>query len=201
MHRQSARALPSVKKLDGRHARKARTSQAIVAALHALLEEKGGEPTAKMIAQRAKVAVRSIGQHFPSREHLLLALAGFHAARLPKSVPPGPELDFEARLTEFVATRVKTLEGTVTLRRAAQRMAGDSKAVDFVLAEIARRRKEELRRWLGEELKAKPAWVANALEALASGVAWDALRNEQHLSPVAAAQVLTQALRQLLTGS
>lgn len=169
-----------------------------MAALHSLLEEKGGEPTAKMIADRANVAVRSIGQHFPSREHLLLALAGFHAARLPKATPPAPGTSFEDRLAQFVSNRSAALEATVTLRRAAHQVAGNSKAIAFVLSEIARRRREELRRWLTDELKSKPAWLNATVETLTSGVAWDALRNEQGLSANAAAQVLSQALRYLL---
>ena len=80
--------MPPLKKEDGRHARKARTAEAIISALHALLEEGLSEPTASQIAERADVAVRSIGQHFRSREQLLLALAAYHAARLPKPTPP-----------------------------------------------------------------------------------------------------------------
>ncbi len=200
MHRQSARSLPPVKKPDGRHARKARTSQAIVAALHALLEEGRVDPTAKMIADRASVAIRSIGQHFPSREHLLLALASFHAERLPKPTPPPPGTPFDRRVEQFVGNRAKALEATVTLRRAAHQVAGKSKAIGLVLTEIARRRREELRRFLGPELKSRPAWLNSAVETLCSGAAWDTLRTEQHLASAAAASVLARSLRQLLGG-
>ena len=60
-------------KIDGRHERTKRTRAAIVGALTELLDEGRIEPTAVEIAERASVAVRSIGQHFASREELLLA--------------------------------------------------------------------------------------------------------------------------------
>ena len=107
-------------------------------------------------------------------------------------------MSFDDRIATFVSNRTKVLEGTVTLRRAAHQVAGNSKAIDYVLAEIARRRREDLRRWLGDELKAQPAWMNAAIETLTSGTAWDALRNEQHLSPAAATQVLSQALHHWL---
>jgi TetR/AcrR family transcriptional regulator, regulator of autoinduction and epiphytic fitness len=183
MRRNPTRALPPVVKLDGRHARKARTREAIVNALLELLDEGHTEPTAAEIASRAKVAIRSIGQHFKSREELLLAVAERHAARLPTPTPPSPGRSFEARLTHFVTTRVRTLEASAAIRRAAQRGAGDSKAITRALAETTRKRREELQASLGAELKKAVAWRVSAVEVLSSGAGWDTLRHEQKLPP------------------
>ncbi len=198
MRRQPTRALPPVTKPDGRHARKARTREAIVNALLELLDEGHTEPTAAEIAGRAKVAIRSIGQHFKSREELLLAVAGRHFARLPVPTPPSPGRSFEARLAHFVATRVRTLEASAAVRRAAQRGAGDSKAITRALADTARKRREELLASLGPELKRAPPWLISTAQTLASGAGWDALRLEQRLTPAAAEQVIVQALTRLL---
>ena len=198
MRRNPTRALPPVVKLDGRHARKARTREAIVVALLELLDEGHTEPTAAEIADRAKVAIRSIGQHFKSREELLLAVAGRHSARLPVPTPPSPGRSFEASLTHFVLTRSRALEASAAIRRAAQRGASDSKAITRALAETARKRREELQASLGAELKKAPAWLLSTAETLSSGAAWDALRHEQKLAPVVAEQVLIQALKRLL---
>lgn len=198
MRRNPTRALPPVTKEDGRHARKARTRQAIVNALLALLDEGLSEPTAAQMAARAKVAVRSIGQHFKTREALLLAVAGQHSARLPAPTPPSPTRSFEARLAHFVSTRVRVLEASAAVRRAAQRGAGASKAITKALAETARRRREELQKSLGAELKKAPPWVASAAEMLASGASWDALRQEQKLGAATAEQVIVHALKKLL---
>src|SRR5688572_14227617 len=198
MRRNPTRALPPVTKLDGRHARKARTREAIVNALLQLLDEGHTEPTAAEIADRAKVAIRSIGQHFKSREELLLAVAGRHSARLPTPTPPSPGRSFEARLTHFVTTRVRALEASAAVRRAAQRGAGDSKAITRALAETARKRREELLASLGAELKKSPPWLVSTAETLSSGAGWDSLRNEQKLSPAVAEQVIVQALKRLI---
>jgi TetR/AcrR family transcriptional regulator, regulator of autoinduction and epiphytic fitness len=198
MRRNPTRALPPVTKLDGRHARKARTREAIVNALLELLDEGHAEPTAAEIAERAQVAIRSIGQHFKSREELLLAVAGRHSARLPTPTPPAPGRTFEARLEHFVATRVRVLEASAAVRRAAQRDAGGSKAITKALAETARRRREELHASLGAELKKSPTWLVSTCETLSSGAGWDALRHEQKLSPAVAEQVIVQALKRLL---
>ena len=198
MRRQPARSVPTVKKLDGRHARKTRTAEAILSALHALLEEGVSEPTASQIAERADVAVRSIGQHFRSREHLLLALAAFHAGRVPEPAPLNLSLPFDDRLSQFVAARCQALEHSATMRKAAREGARGSKAIARALGEVIRRRRDELRRAFAAELKGKPEWLTVCAELLASGSTWDALRHEQHLSLSAAQQVVLQALRHLL---
>ena len=198
MRRNPTRAVPPVTKPDGRHARKARTREAIVNALLEMLDEGYTEPTAAEIAARAKVAIRSIGQHFKSREDLLLAVAMRHSARLPTPTPPSPGRSFDARVSHFVLVRSRTLEASAGVRRAAQRGATDSKAITRSLAETARRRREELIASLGGELKKAPPWLMSTVETLSSGAGWDVLRNEQKLSAAAAEQVIVHALKRLL---
>ena len=97
---------------DGRHARKARTRQAIVSALLELLDEGVPEPTAAQIAERAGVAVRSIAQHFRTREQLMLAIASQHVVRLPDVPKKAPEGPLAPRLEVFVNGRVHELESS-----------------------------------------------------------------------------------------
>jgi AcrR family transcriptional regulator len=188
---------PQTPKIDGRHLRKARTREAIVDALLELLDEGIPQPTAAQIADRAKVAIRSIGQHFKSRDELLLAVAARHAQRLPVPTPPSPGKSFDARLEHFVATRVRALEASAAVRRSAMRASGDSKAISKALAETARKRRDELLSSLNELQDADP-WVVSSAETLTSGAGWDALRLEQKLSAPVAEQVIVQALRKLI---
>jgi AcrR family transcriptional regulator len=108
-------------KQDGRHARAARTHQAIVSALLDLADEGELAPTAQAIATRAKVALRSIRQHFPTREELFVAAAEEHARRVaqtkPVELPAATSLG--ERITRFVTARSRQLEGSSALRRAA----------------------------------------------------------------------------------
>lgn len=183
---------------DGRHARKARTRQAIVSALLELLDEGVPEPTAAQIAARADVAVRSIAQHFRTREQLMLAIASQHVARQPdvaKKVHDGP---LAPRLEEFVHERAQELEQSRAIRRAAARAADSSEAVASALADVSRRRRAALAQVLGKELGRRPPWVRHAVEALTSGPAWDVLRGDQRLSVSAAEASLVQSLKHLL---
>jgi TetR/AcrR family transcriptional regulator, regulator of autoinduction and epiphytic fitness len=188
---------PAVRE-DGRHARKARTREAIVSALLALLDEGVPEPTAAQIAARAGVAVRSIAQHFRTREQLMLAIASQHVARQPdvaKKVHDGP---LDMRLGDFVSARVQELESSRAIRRAASRAADSSEAVAGALADVSRRRRAALAQVLGKELTGRPPWVRHAVEALTSGPTWDVLRGDQRLSVSAAEASLVNSLKHLL---
>jgi TetR/AcrR family transcriptional regulator, regulator of autoinduction and epiphytic fitness len=182
---------------DGRHARKARTRQAIVSALLELLDEGVPEPTAAQIAERAGVAVRSIAQHFRTREQLMLAIASQHVARQPepaKKADGPPSL----RLEDFVSARVHELESSRAIRRAASRAADSSDAIATALADVSKRRRAALAQVLGKELARRPPWVKHAVETLTSGAAWDVMRNDQRLSVNAAETLLVHALKHLL---
>ena len=186
-------------KVDGRHERTKRTRAAIVAALTELLDEGRIEPTAVEIAERAKVAVRSIGQHFSSREELLLAVAAHHAARLTK-----PRIDagasFEERLEAFVEGRVHVLEASRTMRGAAAVVAARSPAVAEALERAAGERRAETARLFAVEIAASedPEAVERTVALVTSGRAWDALRGEMGLSVKAARRQLAFTLRAAL---
>jgi AcrR family transcriptional regulator len=130
---------------DGRHARKARTREAIVSALLSLLDEGVPEPTAAQIAERAKVAVRSIAQHFRTREQLMLAIASQHVARQPDAAKKvAADAPFTARLEDFLKVRVQELESSRAIRRAASAPPTT--------------RKPSLRRWPTSPGAAAPRW-------------------------------------------
>ena len=84
--------------VDGRRLRAVRTRAQILGALLELLDEGSPAPTASEIAARAGVALRSIAQHFKTREHLLVALAQKHLARLPFTEPAVSTGGFDDRL-------------------------------------------------------------------------------------------------------
>jgi AcrR family transcriptional regulator len=186
-------------KVDGRRERTKRTRAAIVQALTDLLDEGRIEPTAVQIAERAGVAVRSIAQHFASREELLLAVARHHAERLAHAQIDG-SAPFEARLAAFVAGRSRSLEASAAMRRAAGVVLGRSPAVAHALEDVAReRRKESARLFAGEiAAAADPTAVERGVSLVTSGRAWDVLRGEMGLSAKAAREELGFLLRALL---
>jgi len=161
-------------RVDGRRLRAVRTRAAIVTALYDLVRAGEPAPTAASIAARAGVALRSIGQHFPSREDLLVAVAEHHASL---STPPrlpthGP---FSTRLTAFVRARVAELERSAPLRSAVERMAQPPAAITIGVARELDRRRDEIARAFATELADHPAALAR-VDAVASGAMWDQLR-------------------------
>src|SRR5712691_387739 len=105
---------------DGRSARAARTRDAVVEALLSLLDEGNFRPTARQVAERAGVSLRSVYVHFDDLEDLFTAAAHNHFERmrdLVESIPgDGP---LESRLDAFVRQRERIHEASAQVRRAA----------------------------------------------------------------------------------
>jgi AcrR family transcriptional regulator len=187
-------------KVDGRRERTKRTRAAIVTALTGLLDEGRIEPTAAQIAARAGVAVRSIAQHFSSREELLLAVAEHHASRiLPASIDA--RATFDEKLEKLVASRARTLEASSAMRRAAAVVLARSPAVARALERAAKERREETATLFAREIAASPdpPAVERGVALMTSGRAWDALRGEMGLSPKGAREQMGYLVRLLFS--
>jgi TetR/AcrR family transcriptional regulator of autoinduction and epiphytic fitness len=184
-------------KVDGRRERTKRTRAAIVLALTELLDEGRIEPTAAEIAARAKVAVRSIGQHFSTREELLLAVAEHHAERLAHA-PADATASFEVRCEQFVSTRARLLEESRAMRGAAAVVLARSPSVAKALERVARERRAETARTFAKELAAAkdPETTERTLALVTSGRAWDAMRGELALGVKAAREQLVRMIRE-----
>jgi AcrR family transcriptional regulator len=174
-------------KLDGRRERTKRTRAAIVQALTAILDEGRIEPTAAEIAERAGVAVRSIGQHFASREELLLAVSEHHASRLRRGKVEAAS-SLEDRLGAFVTERARVLEASRAMRGAAAVVVARSPSVAKALERAAKDRRKETAALFAAEIaqQADPEATERALALVTSGRAWDAMRGELGLGVKAA---------------
>jgi TetR/AcrR family transcriptional regulator, regulator of autoinduction and epiphytic fitness len=185
-------------RVDGRHARAVRTREAIVAAVLELVAEHGVAPTGVQIAEKAGVALRSIGQHFASREELLLAAAEVHMREVARVAKPvDPALPLAARVTAFAAARAKELEATAAVRRASTRFEATSPAVAEAFAVVARARRKLVTKVFATEVRARPE-LADLLDAVAGARTWDAMRRDQGHSAPAAEKRLVSLLRAVL---
>jgi AcrR family transcriptional regulator len=172
-------------KVDGRRERTKRTRAAIVLALTGLLDEGRIEPTAAEIAARASVAVRSIGQHFATREELLLAVAEHHAERLAHA-PVDAAASFESRCEQFIVTRARLLEESRAMRGAAAVVLARSPTARTFAKELAAAK--------------DPETAERTLALVTSGRAWDAMRGELGLGVKAAREQLGRMIRDTLRG-
>ncbi len=185
-----------VAKVDGRRERTKRTRAAIVLALTELLDEGRIEPTAAEIAERAAVAVRSIAQHFATREDLLLAVADHHRERLAHEVVD-PRASFDDRLARFASVRAKLLEASRAMRGAAAVVLARSPAVARTLERVAKERRAETARTFEREIAATkdPDATERTLALVTSGRAWDAMRSELGLGAKAAKDHVAKMIR------
>jgi AcrR family transcriptional regulator len=175
-----------------------RTRAAILDAMLDLIDEGTPLPTAGEVAARAGVALRSIRQHFESRETLFIAASERHAARVeaaPVATDRGP---LEERARQLAAARANVLEQTSPIRRAATMRADTSRALADALQRPIRERRREVGSIFAPELatlegKAKTD-LLDALDLVAGGRAWDTLRIEMGRTREHAERIMRSAL-------
>jgi len=128
--------LPTRSTQDGRVLRGARNRHAVVEAMLALIEEGDPRPTAKRVAERAGVALRSVFHYFDDVESVLAAAARLQAQRHWHLVQPvAPELPVGERVAQVVAQRSTLFERIAPARRAALLVEHDSPVIRAWLEE------------------------------------------------------------------
>jgi AcrR family transcriptional regulator len=199
--RPRAQATP---RIDGRTARAHRTRAAILDALLDLIEGGNLHPTAAEVATRAGVALRSIRQHFESRETLFVSASQRHAERMRAEAGPAPTAHgpTSERVAAFVGARAKELEASSALRRSATLREASSAALTAALRGPARDRRRQIEHVFAAELDGVAdararAGMLDALDLVAGGRAWDALRRDLGRSCAEAERVMATALRAL----
>jgi AcrR family transcriptional regulator len=167
--------------IDGRTARALRTREAIVDASIALVDEGDLRPTAPRIAERAKVSVRSVFQHFDDLEGLYAAVGDRLVERLSRfKMAVDRDLPADERIAEVVRQRSLLLEAITPVRRAATVHAPFSREVrarlqaghDFLRSEIESLFEHELLAYAAAER----ATTVDALDTVLSWSTWDNLR-------------------------
>ncbi len=163
-----------------------------------LIDEGTPLPTAGEVAKRAGVALRSIRQHFESREALFIAASERHTARVdadPVSTDGGP---LEERAKRLASARASVLEQTSPIRRAATMRADTSRALADALQHPIRERRREVASIFAPELAAldgkSKTELLDALDLVAGGRAWDTLRVEMGRTTDQAERVVRSAL-------
>ena len=181
--------------IDGRTARALRTREAIVDASIALVDEGDLRPTAPRIAERAKVSVRSVFQHFDDLEGLYAAVGDRIVERLTHvMMTVDGSLQLEERIPEVVRQRVILLEAITPVRRAATVHAPFSREVRKRLQKGHEFMRDEVERVFEPELTGcdpdDRADLLDALDTALSWASWDNLRSLNGRSADEASAVL-----------
>ncbi len=185
---------------DGRSARSAKTRDAIADALLDLLIDGNLRPTAKEIAERAGVSVRSVYVHFDDLEDLMVVAADRHFARIApmfERIPvAGP---FDERVQAFVARRVRIYTKLGAVGRATQLQAPFSPT----LARLVRTAQDASRKEIEDVFAAEldqfdvrtRARVVALLDVVSGAGAWDTLRTVHELTIEATTGAMGDAIR------
>ncbi len=188
---------------DGRAARAARTRETVVEALLALIDEGSPRPTAREIADRAGVSLRSVYVHFYDLEDLFTAAAAKQyermAALINRLPTEGPLAD---RIDAFVAQRCRLMEAGGAVRHAAVLQEPFSPTLAKVMSLVRKGAREEVELVFATELDreqgaARERLVA-AVDVATSGASWETLRKHEDLSFEAACEVVAEMLTKLL---
>ncbi len=179
--------MPTAAVTDGRTARSQRTRTAVVDALLALLGDGNPRPTAREIAEKAGVSLRSVYVHFDDLDDLFVAAAErqLHVVLgMVVEVPStGPLAD---RASTLMRVRGRIYEKVGPVRRAAERQEPFSPTLARTMRAVRRATREELARVFATELGAADTTLPadtksyehrlTMLDAMTASSTWDHLR-------------------------
>ena len=172
---------------DGRFARGARTREAIVDALLALLNDSNPSPGARDIAARAGVSLRTVFQHFDDIESLHAELAARQEARIREFlVPVDPVLPLSLRVERIVEMRDAMFALVAPVRRsvAMHRSSRTSKSVRQNLTLLQRTQRNQIASTFPEELDGDERRLLQ-IDVWLSFETWDQFTSQHGLSRAA----------------
>jgi AcrR family transcriptional regulator len=195
--------MTEAEELDGRILRGQRTREAVVDAFLSLMEDGDPQPTARAIAGRAGVSLRSVWQHFEDLETLYLAAGRREMEKVwPIMAPVDPSLPIAERVTTFVARRVEALEVMAPVARAARLREPFSAQLRDNRDRFKKRYGDWIEASFEPELAKLPSRerpvVVEAILSAGSFSAWFALRDEQGLPVRRARAVLELTVARLI---
>ena len=185
--------------LDGRAARSAKTRDAIADALLDLLADGRLRPTAREIADRARVSVRSVYVHFDDLEDLFCVAAKRHFARIAPMLAPTPATGaLSERADALVRQRIRLYAQAGAVARATRLHAAFSPTLARILREAQARSRADLERLFAKEFHAlRPAHRTSTLavlDVLTGPDAWETLRERYDIDDETAVRRVTDSI-------
>ena len=193
---------PSVE-MDGRRLRRERNQDAVVDAILDLLREGNLSPSAREIADRSGVSLRSLFRHFDDLEALFAAGVQRQLEEVGPAfevvIEPGP---LDERIRAVVRHRADLYEQIAPVRRAATLQAPFRESVRDGLDWSHRTLRHQLVTAFDGELADRTPKdrrvLLEAVDAATSWANWEGLRTTQGLSEAEAEAVVTATLTALL---
>jgi TetR/AcrR family transcriptional regulator of autoinduction and epiphytic fitness len=189
--------------VDGRTARSARTRAAVVTAVLELVRAGNPRPTAKEIAARAGISLRSVYVHFDDLDDLFAAASARQAAEVEHLLYAiDADQPQAARITEVARQRGAIWETLAPIRRAVLVWESSSHTLRAGAQRSTKRARGDLARVFARELTEldpdRHALVLEAMHLACSAGAWEVLRHDRELSIADAERVVGTSLTALL---
>ena len=199
------RAVPP-QRVDGRHARSARSKDLVVEAILELLREGNLRPSAQEIAGRAGVSERTVFRHYADLEQLFAAAAARQARHIAPLLDMPPTTGRRAqRVAELVRRRARLYEEVTPVRRAAVRHAPFHSVLRSSLDQVHGLLRGQLEAVLAPEIGSAGVdhrgELVECLDVATSWAAWETLRADQGLGPGRAGAAVERAVNSLLTAA
>jgi TetR/AcrR family transcriptional regulator, regulator of autoinduction and epiphytic fitness len=189
---------------DGRHLRRDRNREAVVAALLDLYREGEITPSTDEIAERAGISARSLFRYFDDGDDLVRTAIGRQQEHLAPLF--ALDVDLSAPLAErmetFVEVRVRLVEAMGQVGRVARNLASKQPRIARELGRIRAVLRGQVADVFAPELAARSradaAATLGALDVLTSWESYHLLREDQGLSRAAATAAIATGVRRLL---
>jgi TetR/AcrR family transcriptional regulator of autoinduction and epiphytic fitness len=188
---------------DGRWLRSIRTRAAIIEAWLALIAEGDLSPTAKGVADRARIGLRTVFQHFSDMNALHRAAGEELLSRiLPTVVPVPVDLPLADRIALVAERYGDAFEAVTGLRRACERQEWLADEIRDLIDDWEQFFRTSTSRTFAAEIEAaadtQRDGVGAAVETTLSWSVWNQLRQRRGLTPDDSRAVLVHMLHTLL---
>ncbi|MEM7412400.1 MAG: TetR/AcrR family transcriptional regulator [Myxococcota bacterium] len=184
---------------DGRRLRSVQSRQRIADALFELIGEGDVSPSARSVAERAGLGIRTVFRLFSDMDALYATVnERIHRELAPLlGDPPPADAPLAERVDGMVAERAALFERVAPYLRATQRKVHRSEFLASQQRALVQQTRKRLLAWF-PELRDAPSDALEALDLVTSSEAWDRLRSAQRLSRSRAEATLRRAARALL---
>ena len=165
--------------IDGRAARSGRTRDSVINVVLDLVQQGNPRPTARQMAERAGISLRSVYVHFDDLDDLFLAVASEYGRRLtPLLEPIDATLPLGDRIAAWADQRCAIWEANAAVRRAADLWAPTSPALANVINTARELGFANTTRLFEQDCERVPDGVAllEIIKVLGTAATWDTLR-------------------------
>lgn len=189
----------SPEKIDGRRLRSGRSRQLIIESMLQLIKEGNLAPTAKQVANHAKVGIRSVFRHFEDMEAIFATADELWRKECYHDQPSiDPQLPLKQRISLTAEQLGNHFEAHSNILKSTAIRRWRSTFLNHNYAGYQDQMRANLKIWL-PELETLSASKQEAVVGILSFEYWDRLRDHQSQTPTACIDAIVDLLNSLIS--